>query len=433
MSHKPGANASNPFPKRSKDQNHTSAAMTTHNAASAPAFATGTEALKTFGIPQSDLCKATGLSRSAISRICVHGEWPAFGAGPALDQIDAYLVRRGLTHNQQRNVMQALHKSKLAPEVLNTPEAVPVVPSNETEKEEPMLLPKQTLSADARKKFGLFTNPFDGEVTSDAEMFVNGEIRFVRESAWQAAIGGRFVAIVGESGAGKTTMLDDLKEKILKEHKPLVFIEPSVLGMEDSDTRGKTLKSAAIQTAIVMTLDPLEAVAKGDEKRARQVKRMLEESTAAGRSHLLVIEEAHSLPIPTLKHLKRLHERMRLGRRPMLGILLLGHPELEGKLNRFDVREVMQRCEVARLCALGADLQAYLQFRAASVGRKLEEFITPDGVDELKNRLTVSAGTHSEQISLLYPLNVNNWMAAAMNTAAGLGAPRVDRDVIRQV
>jgi type II secretory pathway predicted ATPase ExeA len=36
-------------------------------------------------------------------------------------------------------------------------------------------------------------------------------------------------------------------------------------------------------------------------------------------------------------------------------------------------------------------------------------------------------------VSLLYPLNVNNWMAAALNTAADLGAPRVDRDVIRAV
>ena len=323
---------------------------------------------------------------------------------------------------------------KLAPEVLQTPEAVPSTPTQiETEKEEPMLLPKQTLTAAACQKFRLFSNPFDGDVTSDAEMFLNGEIRFVREAAWQAAVGGRFCAIVGESGAGKTTMLDDLKEQIIKEHKPLVFIEPSVLGMEDNDTRGKSIKASGIQTAIVMTLDPLEPVAQSDEKRARQVKRMLEDSTTSGRSHLLVIEEAHSLPIPTLKHLKRLHERMRMGRRPMLGILLLGHPELEDKLNRFDVREVSQRCQVARLCHLGADLPAYLQFRAANAGRKLDEFITPDGIDELKNRLTVSTGAGHEPVLLLYPLNVNNWMAAALNTAAGLGAPRVDRDVIRMV
>jgi type II secretory pathway predicted ATPase ExeA len=174
-------------------------------------------------------------------------------------------------------------------------------------------------------------------------------------------------------------------------------------------------------------------VALGAEKRSRQVYRMLEESTTSGRSHLLIIEEAHALPVPTLNHLKRLHEKMRMGRRPMLGILLLGHPELEKKLSRYDVREVMQRTEIARLRPLEADLGAYLQVRVQRVGRKLEELITPDGVDELRSRMTVNAGDRSGFKSLLYPLNVNNWMIAALNTAAELGAPRVDRDVIRAV
>ncbi|MCB8748338.1 AAA family ATPase [Rhodoferax sp. U2-2l] len=302
-----------------------------------------------------------------------------------------------------------------------------------------MLLPKQTMSTDARKRFGLFVNPFEGEVTCDAEMFVNGEIRFVREAAWQAAIGGRFVAIIGESGAGKTTILDALKYQVRKERKPVVFIEPSVLGMEDSDTKGKTLKSAAIQTAIVMTLDAMEGVARSDEKRTRQVKRMLQDSTSQGRSHLLVIEEAHSLPIPTLKHLKRLWEKSRMESdgdkyyKSMLGVLLLGHPELEQKLNRFDVREVMQRCEPVRLPHLGEDLSGYLRFRAETIGRKLDEFITQDGIDALKTRLTVAGGDQGGKVMLMYPLNVNNWMIAALNAAAGLGAPRIDRDVIALV
>lgn len=425
MSQNTNQNALQPFQNIPDSNMSTSIGTPTKNTASA--------LLHELGIPQSELCRATGLGKATINRICRHGQWPTFNADLAAAAIDGYLVKRGLTPNQVQRLHKALHQ-KLAPVISNTTEAVPVSPVTETEKEDPMLLPKQTLSAEARKRFALpFANPFDGEVTSDAEMFVNGEIRFVRESAWQAAIGGRFCAIVGESGSGKTTMLEDLKDKILKEHKPIVFIEPSVLGMEDSDTRGKSIKSAGIQTAIVMTLNPSEGVAQSDEKRARQVKRMLEESTTAGHSHLLVIEEAHSLPIPTLKHLKRLHERMRLGRRPMLGILLLGHPELEGKLNRFDVREVMQRCEVARLCPLGEDLLAYLTFRAASVGRKLDEFISQDGVAELARRLTISAGANSKQVSLLYPLNVNNWMVAALNTAASFGAPRVDRDIVLAV
>lgn len=335
--------------------------------------------------------------------------------------------------------LKTVRAKKLTPECSQHPEAVPVSPETETEKEEAMLLPKQILTTDARKRFGLFVNPFDGEVTCDSEMFVNGEIRFVREAAWQAAVGGRFVAIIGESGAGKSTILDALKHQVRKERKPVVFIEPSVLGMEDSDTKGKTLKSAAIQTAIVMTLDALEGVARSDEKRTRQVKRMLQDSTSQGRSHLLVIEEAHSLPIPTLKHLKRLWEKARMESdgdkyyKSMLGVLLLGHPELEQKLNRFDVREVMQRCEPVRLPHLGADLSAYLQFRAATVGRKLDEFITPDGIDALKTRLTVAGGDQGGQVMLMYPLNVNNWMVAALNTAAGVGAPRVDRDIVMSV
>lgn len=296
-----------------------------------------------------------------------------------------------------------------------------------------MLLPKQSISPAAREKFALKVNPFDGDVTCDAEMFINGEIRFVRETTWQTALAGGFLAIVGESGAGKTTMLDDLKDKVLREHRPLVFMEPSVEGMEDSEAKGKGIRSADIHAAIVLSLDAAASVAQSSEKRSRQVRRMLEESTASGRSHLLVVEEAHALPVTTLNHLKRLHEKMRLGRKNMLGVLLLGHPELERKLQRYDVREVMQRCQVLRLHPLGADLAAYLAVRCASAGRKVDEFITPDGVDEMRTRLMSPTVGDQAPASLLYPLNVNNWMTAALNTAAELGAPVIDRDVVGAV
>ncbi|TXT39192.1 MAG: hypothetical protein FD135_2342, partial [Comamonadaceae bacterium] len=223
MSCKPGANALNPIPKRPKEKNHTSAAMTINNASSAPVFATGTEALKTFGIPQSDLCKATGLSRSAISRICVHGEWPAFGAGPALEQIDAYLVRRGLTHNQQRNVMQALHK-KLAPEVSNTPGAVPQVPTTETE-EETMLLRHIRFTAKACEHFRIVRDPFIDELQSADDVFITDGIREVRAALRQTAKYGGMLAVVGEVGSGKSILRRDLHEWINRDGESIAVVE----------------------------------------------------------------------------------------------------------------------------------------------------------------------------------------------------------------
>ena len=67
-----------------------------------------------------------------------------------------------------------------------------------------MLLPKQTLTPEARKQFKLFSNPFTGEVQTEQQMFDGSEVRFVREAVWQCAQNGGFMALVGESGSGKT-------------------------------------------------------------------------------------------------------------------------------------------------------------------------------------------------------------------------------------
>lgn len=301
-----------------------------------------------------------------------------------------------------------------------------------------MLLAKQALTQEARRAFGLFVNPFDGEVTAAEEMFQNTEFRYCREACWQAANHGRFVAVVGESGAGKTTLLGDLEDRIELEHKQVVLVKPSVLGMEDNDKAGKTLKASGIMDAIVFTLDPLATPKRTMEAKTRQLQRMLEDSAKAGNVHLLVIEEAHALPINTLKHLKRLHE-LRMGRRPLLGILLLGQPELKAKLSekRHDVREVVQRCEVVELMPLDADLRGYLTLRLKRDGKALADVLADDAVDAIRARLTVTGqsrtGQAAQASSLVYPLAVNNFMTAAINTAAELGVPRVTRDVVMGV
>lgn len=324
-------------------------------------------------------------------------------------------------------------QKEVGPAGLQPGEAVPEAQKpTETSKEEQMLIPKPTLTAQAVQHFGLqLRNPFEGEVTCDADMFTSGDIGYIHQAAWQAAIGGGVVAVVGESGAGKTTMLDAMRDKIVRERLPVVCIRPSVAAMEDSDSKGSLLRTSDLYVAIAYALDKKARVPQGAQRRSQFVRELLEQSTQQERQHLLIIEEAHATPTTTLNQLKRLNEEMRLGRRYMLGVLLMGHQELEKKLTRHDVRESMQRTSIVRLNPLGPNLGAYLHHRAKAAARALDEFITQDGVDELRTRLTVQRGERTAPLSMLYPLNVNNWVTLCMNTAAALGAPRVDRDVVR--
>lgn len=297
-----------------------------------------------------------------------------------------------------------------------------------------MLLPKQALSPQARRHFRLFTNPFDGEVQRDEHFFAGDDMRYVREAAWQCSQNGGFAAIVGESGAGKTTVLADLEARLLAEARGVIVIRPSVLGMEESNAKGQMLKSTDILHAVITTLQPEATVPQTLQARTVRAAKMLTSSAEAGAAHLLVIEEAHGLPDHTLKHLKRLHE-LRLGRRNLLGILLLAQPELKLRLanglRTGVLREVAQRVEIVELLPLDADLRGYLQCRADAAGAKLADLADDGAVEALRLRLTRKTNTGA--VSMCYPLAVNNMMTRALNMAAEIGAPLVTRDVITSI
>jgi type II secretory pathway predicted ATPase ExeA len=384
-----------------------------------------------------DMAHAAGIGVSTLHLGITTDRWPK-RLMVDRDSILALLRKRGATDDELSTAFDRVPPKP--PKPTKAPAIRTTRPQPAEHQETEMLMGKQTLSMAARKAFGLFQNPFDGEVSSEAEMFVSGEIRFVREACWQAAVNGSFVAILGESGAGKTTILADLKDRLqTSTPQPVITIEPSVLGMGHTDTLAKVLKSGDILTACVASLDPSAPIKQTIESRTRQLVKLLDDSVKAGNAHLLIIEEAHDMPKQTLKHLKRLHERTRIGRRPALGILLLAQPELRQILNEraHDVREVYQRLEMIDLMPLGSDLRPYLEHKAKLAGRSLIDLITDDGVDELRARLTVerrsNGGQSIKHISLLYPLAVNNVMTAALNLAADLGAPVIDRDVMRSV
>ena len=296
-----------------------------------------------------------------------------------------------------------------------------------------MLLQNEALSPEARQHFALPRNPFLDDVQSPDDVFQTASVRYVRATLNDCAQHHGFVAVVGESGAGKSTLAEDLEERIKAERRDVLIIRPYVLAMEENDSKGKTLKSAAIAEAIARALDPTVALRSSPQRRFNQIHSLLKASRSAGRRHLLLIEEAHCLPTPTLKHLKRFLE-LKDGMQRLMGIALIGQPELRQRLgsNNAELREVTQRYEIVELEALDAELEGYLQHKFARFNLKLADVFTLDAFDAMRARLIYRprGGKPTDARSLCYPLVVNNLVCRAMNAAARAAWPQVDAQVI---
>jgi type II secretory pathway predicted ATPase ExeA len=382
--------------------------------------------LDDLGVSQADLARAAKLSRATVSRIASRGEWPAKNTQQARRDVLACLVKSGAgaTHLAQ------LHDCGLMTQ--------PTQPQPAGEPASPleidtMLLENVPLSPEARKAWALTRNPFADDINARDDVWSSANTRYVRAALLDAAQHHGFMAVVGESGSGKTTLREDLEQRILDEQRPIIIVKPYVLDMEPNDQKGKVMKSGRIAEAIARALAPSLQLKSSPESRFAQVHGLLRDSCRVGNRHLLVIEEAHRMPLATLKHLKGFME-LKDGLRRLMGVCLIGQPELDGLLSeqRPEIREIVQRCEKVRLEPLDADLESYLRHKFERVGANVADVLAPDAYDALRARMIYVPrnGKQSEARSICYPLVVNNRLAKAMNAAARAGWPKVDANVV---
>lgn len=379
--------------------------------------------LQHLQIDQREIAGRLGISEAAVAQLVNHGQWPRRKTEQLRKRITELLASRNVdtTHSFDEVRQQATTLTQVQPT---------------TETEDNMLLKKQTLSQKAGKAFNLFRNPFDDTAIQSADdVFTTPDIRYVREAMYQTATHGGMLAIWGESGSGKSTLRRDLIDRLQRENSNIIVIEPYVLAMEDNDRTGKTLKAASIAEAILRAVSG-ERPKQSPEARFAQVHQALKDSADgdSSNSHVLIIEEAHSLPIPTLKHLKRFLE-LESGFKRLLSIILIGQQELCDKLSerRASVREVVQRCELVQLEPLNNDLEAFLAFKLTRAGKKPEEVLDASAIPAIVSRMTTRDNKGNVVSSILYPLAVGNLMIAAMNAAAEIGVPVVNGDIIKNL
>ena len=386
------------------------------------------------GYTQKNLAQDVGVSPATIAQIVNHNLWPNTPdkttlKGKIRDALLKAIGREGWSYDEIFTEVDDAARQPHRPNDIGT-----------KPKDTDMLLRRAKLTQEAREAFHLTRDPFRGEINEAADVFMSADMEYIFESMWQAVQTKQtdFVAIVGESGSGKTTLRDEMLDRIRRENHKVHVIQPaSIAAMEASDKKGHTLKAASIAQAIIATVSPQAKIRRDQEALYRQVTRVLMDSSRAGYRHMLMIDEAHCLPTPTLKHLKRFYE-FKDGHQGLLSIVLIGQPELAQRLDERnpEVREVTQRCWLTRLQALDASLEDYIHHKFARAGRKTAEFLEADAFPAIREALLFRRNGKgaSGHVSYLYPLAVNNLLTEALNAAAKVRrGQKVDAGIIKGV
>ncbi|MBX7496218.1 XrtA-associated ATPase [Qipengyuania sp. 6B39] len=142
-----------------------------------------------------------------------------------------------------------------------------------------------------------------------------------------------FVVITGEVGAGKSTLVAHLKEKLDGERMTVGEVVTSALD-------GEEMIHVAARS---FGLD----VDGGDKAAAlAAIELFLHEEARNGRRVLLIVDEAQNLSIGALEELRML-SNFQLGSHPLLQTLLLGQPEFKHLLAQSDELEQLRQRVIA--------------------------------------------------------------------------------------
>ena len=374
-------------------------------------------------LSQREAAAKLGVSPALVNQLLNRGTLPKTGWAGLKKGLASLLEERGA---QTALVDYALGKLVQLAGDEDTPAG------DTAESEEPMILKKQTLGMKARQAFNMVRNPFMPPREAE-DVYLSPEIRYVRDTMFDVATNGGFLAVVGESGSGKSTLREELVDLINAENGKTIIVEPYVLTMAEKESNGKPMLARHITEAVMSAVAPGESIPSSPEKQSQKLHRLLRSAYAAGTHYCVIIEEAHDLNRHTLKSLKRFLE-LKEGRHPLLSIILIGQTELGEKLNPADpwMREVVQRCDVLHIAPI-EDVADFLRFRFARAGIDFGKIFTEDGVDAIKESLTVAQDRSGNGVYMGYPLMIANMTIAALNLAASAGEKQVTADVVRMV
>lgn len=203
--------------------------------------------------------------------------------------------------------------------------------------------------------FGLNEAPF--RITPHTEFFFSGAKRGATLDALLYAISHDegIVKVTGEVGSGKTMLGRVLVERLPKNVVTIYLANPSLSRDEILHVIAADLKIDARAERVTILL--------------RALQERLIKLYAAGRRVVVLIDEAHAMPLETLEEV-RLLSNLESNRHKLLQIVLFGQPELDEHLALPKMRQLKERITHSfRLGPLARpEVESYIDFRMRAAG-----------------------------------------------------------------
>jgi general secretion pathway protein A len=216
--------------------------------------------------------------------------------------------------------------------------------------------------------------------------------------------------VIGEAGTGKTTLIRAAMGSNRCRGVDVVLLNNPMLNREEF------IALLARRFGLGRNAESSKAVLLSD------LERVLRERHAQGRIVALVIDEAHRLSPELLEEI-RLLANIETPSQKLLPLVLVGQPELRGRLNHPRLRQLKQRvalrCEILPFTL--EETAAYIAARVSKAGGDSLRMFSRDAVVLIHE----SAGGIPRTISVI----CDN----ALLTAFGLGRASVDRATILEV
>jgi type II secretory pathway predicted ATPase ExeA len=219
--------------------------------------------------------------------------------------------------------------------------------------------------------YGLTEPPF--RITPHTDFFFSGANRGATLEALLYAIthDEGIVKISGEVGSGKTMLCRVLMER-LPESVVIIYLANPSLSRED----------------ILYALADELGIQIADNSRAATVMRALQEKLvtlyAEGKQVVVLIDEAHAMPMETLEEI-RLLSNLESNRHKLLQLVLFGQPELNETLARADMRQLRERIthNFNLEPLVHEDIAQYLDFRMRAAGYRGPSVFAPEAIKRI--------------------------------------------------